>query len=555
MQEVIGKQWSVIGNQESVIGNQESVSRNQWSVIGNQWSEIRAGGAKKESVMKSRGFANVLFSLAIAVFAVALLSATAQGALITGITLQDYDGVAPTYPGMGPLKAINGSGLPSSTPALSGTHTTTWSDHWYSNAADSYITVDLEGNYALDKIHLWNYNESAALALNRGFKNTEIWVSANESVSNLVKLSTNNSGEHDNGSGDFLFPAAPGNSTYTGFDLDLTGVTNALLLGDVRLIRIKENDTYGGGTQAGLAEVQFGGTLLPSNVSWTGEDGDLWDTSTTNWNGSAWNNTPNDTAIFGAAGTAGDVEVNAAVDVGGLTFNTTGYRIADDEAPAGSVNFAAAGEIFADTNVEATLDASLTGSANVSKTGAGTVIISENAASGYTGTMTVGNGDANSDGTLDVSGSFGGNLTVGGGGTLAVDETGANSLNLGANQLNLNDGAVLAWQFLNNDSTDNYDQIISTATGLLGSGTITIHVEALAGASVKKGDTFTLYKGDVSFAEFGNFTFNFTGYNEGYWNIARGGSLILTSTIPEPSTMILAGLGLAGLSLRRRRQG
>jgi hypothetical protein len=122
---------------------------------------------------------------------------------------------------------------------------------------DWQITVDLEGNFALDTIHVWNYREHATLN-NRGLKNVEIYVSPDEDENNLVKLITNGSGTQDNGSGDFLFPEAPGTSTYLGFDLDTSGVTNASLLDNARLVRLYGADNHGG-EWGGLAEIQFGG--------------------------------------------------------------------------------------------------------------------------------------------------------------------------------------------------------------------------------------------------------------------------------------------------------
>ena len=194
----------------------------------------------------------------------ALLAGTANAALITGITLQDSDGTLPNT-NMGPEKAINGAGL--SSLSFTATHSTTWSDHWYSSlTTGAYITADLEGNYSVDTIHVWNENENNAGRV-RGMKNVKIHVSPDENVANLVKLTTDGTGTHDNGTGDFLFPIGEGLSTYTGFDVDLSGVTNASLLNNVRLVRIENIDQYGGSNGSGLAEVQFGQVPEPATMA------------------------------------------------------------------------------------------------------------------------------------------------------------------------------------------------------------------------------------------------------------------------------------------------
>lgn len=196
-----------------------------------------------------------------------LLPCLAQAALIEGITIESAD--LGSTPGMSPEQAINGSGLPGNTPALSGTHSTYYLAYWWGPDSSPQITVDLEGNYSVDTMHIWNANESNQS--DRGLKNVEIYVSPDEDEGNLVKLVTNGTGANDNGSGNFLFPQAPSLSTYEGFSLDLSGITNPSLLNNTRLVRIQALDTHGD-PKGGLAEVQFGGissapTLLLSNTN------------------------------------------------------------------------------------------------------------------------------------------------------------------------------------------------------------------------------------------------------------------------------------------------
>ena len=201
-----------------------------------------------------------MLMVALMLAAIALAPPSASAALITGTTIESA--TIGLNANMGPENAINGQGLPGNTPALSGSHEQRWNSNWWAgwdgNVTDWQITVDLEGNYALDAIHIWNYRESTSLN-QRGLKNVEIYVSPDEDENNLVKLITDGSGTQDNGAGDFLFPIAPGTSPYLGFDLDTSGVTNASLLDNARLVRLYSPDTHGE-SHGGLAEIQFDGS-------------------------------------------------------------------------------------------------------------------------------------------------------------------------------------------------------------------------------------------------------------------------------------------------------
>jgi hypothetical protein len=200
------------------------------------------------------------------IFSALLLTTTAAKAeLITGTTIQSS--TVGLNPEMAAEKAINGYGLDGDVPSLTGSHRqgfdTNWWSGWDGGVTEWQITVDLEGNYDLDVIHIWNYREGCCSS--RGLKEVEIYVSPDEDEANLVKLTTDGSGSHDNG-GNFLFPQASTDGEYLGFDLDLSGVTNSSLLTNARLIRLDGGSSLHEGTQvhAGLAEIQFSG-LPPSN--------------------------------------------------------------------------------------------------------------------------------------------------------------------------------------------------------------------------------------------------------------------------------------------------
>jgi hypothetical protein len=187
---------------------------------------------------------------------------SAHAALVAGTTIESA-----TLGGninMSPSDAINGGGLSGGVPTLSDTHGTAWTTHWWGSGYTPQITIDLEANFSLATIQVWNYNEVGQNV--RGLKNVEIYVANAENEAGLVKLTTDGTGIHDNGSGNFLFTQGPSSASYTGFSLDLSGVTDSSLLGDVRLVRVQAIDTYG--SFGGLAEIQFdGGAPIPEPSS------------------------------------------------------------------------------------------------------------------------------------------------------------------------------------------------------------------------------------------------------------------------------------------------
>ena len=190
------------------------------------------------------------------------LAGFATADLIPGLTIESA--TIGLNPEMGPEKAIDGFGLDGDVPSLTASHRQQFSSNWWSGwdgaVTEWQITIDLEANYKLDAIHIWNYREGCCQG--RGLKNVEIYVASEEDETLLVKLVTDGTGANDNDQGGFLLPRAPADATYTGFDLDVSGVTNAGLLNNVRLFRIDgASDLYGEGeVHGGLAEIQFSGS-------------------------------------------------------------------------------------------------------------------------------------------------------------------------------------------------------------------------------------------------------------------------------------------------------
>ncbi|MDZ7619227.1 MAG: autotransporter-associated beta strand repeat-containing protein [Patescibacteria group bacterium] len=204
------------------------------------------------------------------------------------------------------------------------------------------------------------------------------------------------------------------------------------------------------------------------------------------------------------------------------------------------------------------------GSGEVRKLGSGTVILGgNNTCSGPTtvsvGTMLVhgthtGGGDytVHSGATLGGTGSIGANIGIHSGGRLAPGAS-IGRLTIGGD-LTLADGAEWDWEFLNNDSPDNYDQVAGPTLILPsdGASTIALNILGMPGHSVNWYDEFVLFTGSVENFDAGMFdVVNNSSWTRG-WAISGGNSLVLTA-VPEPGTCLILVCSLAfGLLARRR---
>ena len=186
---------------------------------------------------------------------------TSWGQNIEGVTIEDVSSELVGGFDRGAIRVLDGSGFDE---AL-GTHNVTPDGNkgggmWLNNgtfaapndpnAPGAIITFDLEANYALGSLTVWNYNETARPDLvNRGTNEVEILIAASE-------------GGEFSSIGDFNFTVAPGLEFENfGQIIDLSSFPEA---GDARLVRFNITSNHGGDNNfVGLSEVRFDGTQVP----------------------------------------------------------------------------------------------------------------------------------------------------------------------------------------------------------------------------------------------------------------------------------------------------
>ena len=251
-----------------------------------------------------------------------------------------------------------------------------------------------------------------------------------------------------------------------------------------------------------------------------------------------------------------------------------------------------------------TLGGRLTGSGNYLKSGSGLLQITNGNNSGYTGTLTVDSGSlklvtgidaasivVNSGATLytanDLAEGSAGSITVNAGGTLVpgdIADGGYGAFNV-TNNITLNAGSATN---VGVGSIVDFDQIISNVSGLGGTttfgGALTISMDytpttfGTTAPYFLDGDSWALFSsgsfagdftsinmtgayGNVSFTKLDNNVWQSQYLGNGqqfnfYVNDANGGVAGTLYAVPEPSTIVFAGIGMAmfGWSTWTRRR-
>jgi autotransporter-associated beta strand protein len=396
------------------------------------------------------------------------------------------------------------------------------------------------------------------------------------------------------GTGQFQMNTASGNLVITG---DISGTGTLTKLGN-KILELTGNNTYGGVTdiQAGTLRVSNLSTALSpnSNLKFSGgilESSGTFDRAlgggggSVQWTGSGGFSARNGTLTVNLGGgvVPGTVQWNSG------SFTPTGSTLKFSSSTANStvrfmnsIDLGSSGtRVIEVANGTAAVDAelvgALTGSASLTKTGAGRLMMSAN--SSYTGATTV------NAGVLEVNGSLtGSSVLVSGGATLGGTGTisGTTTISSGAHlspameqvgamrfgsTLSLADSFIYDWQ-LGASLTDRVDVATLNFTG--SSWTLNLGIEAglkdnapwLFGPQGSNAvyTLFTFNSGTASANALAASTITFRG--NGYWNtenaqvLVQGNNVVLTGVwlIPEPSVLVLWLSGLATVIAARRRR-
>ena len=159
----------------------------------------------------------------------------AQAALITGITASTDMGSN----GTNIINTVNGQGLPSNTPSLTGAHqTATEGNAWLGNQSTGNITFNLNGSYSLDGFSFWNWNNNNLV----GIKDVTVQSSTNGTTWTTI-------------AGAPTQFAIAANAPQSPEQFSFSPVTASF-------VRFVVSSNWGG-SFAGFSEVQFHGTPVP----------------------------------------------------------------------------------------------------------------------------------------------------------------------------------------------------------------------------------------------------------------------------------------------------
>src|SRR5687767_12377252 len=128
---------------------------------------------------------------------------------------------------------------------------------------------------------------------------------------------------------------------------------------------------------AALAATSSATSLRAADVNWdNGSGNSLWDTSSLNWSGAAWNNANGDGAIFGATG-VGAISLPGPINVNSLNFTVDGYSLIG----TGPINFVpgtstqTSGVVNVAASSSATINPTINSTVGFQKIGAGTLTL------------------------------------------------------------------------------------------------------------------------------------------------------------------------------------
>ncbi|HOC58033.1 MAG TPA: PEP-CTERM sorting domain-containing protein [Verrucomicrobiota bacterium] len=282
------------------------------------------------------------------------------------------------------------------------------------------------------------------------------------------------------------------------------------------------------------------------------------------------------TLKMGAAGVIPTAVTSLASAGGGGILDLNGFSTAFDTAIGNVViNNLNAGQSFTIRNPAGeTYSGAISGAGDVIKNGAGTITFSGNS-TGFSGTVdvnagtlgltsTAGLGSGTIDlngGALDVAGyTLGGSTKLTGNGTIAGTAMTANGTmtpgyagtigSFSAGTVALTLGGTLNMDI--DAATDTADKI--SALSIAEGGTL--NIQNIAGM-LALGDTFDLFDGALS-STFSLINTPSLSDPDWYWDVtgldAGGDGSIVVALVPEPSTAVCLGLGVAAMLILRRRK-
>jgi len=193
------------------------------------------------------GFKTTAFRVGLTVVFLAAICAGghARAALIPGVTIEDFSSQLGAPWNRQAVFTVDGSGLSAGQHGATPDGTmwlTTGTIQAPNDPLPARITFDLEGNYDLNGLRVWNYNEAGGTFVNRGANAVTISVASSEGGS-FTPL------------GNFNFAKAPGNTSYVGETIDVSPFPAA---DNTRLVRFDVASSHGGDNNlVGLSEVRF----------------------------------------------------------------------------------------------------------------------------------------------------------------------------------------------------------------------------------------------------------------------------------------------------------
>jgi autotransporter-associated beta strand protein len=230
--------------------------------------------------------------------------------------------------------------------------------------------------------------------------------------------------------------------------------------------------------QVVLAALAAASAVYPArgaDVTWdNGSANFLWDTTSLNWTGAAWNNANGDGAIFGATG-VGAINVTTPVNVNSMNFNVDGYSLSGSDITfVNGVSTQTTGVVNVATSCNATINNKIISNVGFQKIGSGTLNLN-----GSNGPI-VGNVGLDGRSTLQADVLVGGSAGPLDGGFLRLGNANAMPSNarvsIGTGYLDIGNNNVTLGEltYINQNPPGPWNTTLNANNGVIGSGTLRV---------------------------------------------------------------------------------